>query len=154
MRSVPTAVGYEHVIREKEMAFDAQLSATEIVRRCERRVGQLVREGQEEGTIRKRGDDCRTDLGNRGELGRSKDNFANTKEYFESMAQAAVSDQQFDAAVSEARSEGNLSRANVVRKVKGEAPKPAERSEWHRKKRHIDSNRIVESLATRRGPAA
>jgi hypothetical protein len=46
------AVGYESVIREKEMAFDAQLSATEIVRRCERRVGELVRAGQEEGTVR------------------------------------------------------------------------------------------------------
>jgi hypothetical protein len=49
------AVGYEAVIREKELAFDAQLSATEIVRRCERRIGQLVREGQREGTIRTQG---------------------------------------------------------------------------------------------------
>lgn len=30
-------------------------AATETVRRCERRVGQLVRQGQAEGTIRKRG---------------------------------------------------------------------------------------------------
>ena len=35
------AVGYEAVIREKELSIDAQLAATEIVRRCERRIGEL-----------------------------------------------------------------------------------------------------------------
>jgi hypothetical protein len=54
------AVGYESVIREKELAFDAQLSATEIVRRCERRIGELVREGQRDGTIKARGDNRHT----------------------------------------------------------------------------------------------
>ena len=38
------------------------LAATEIVRRFEYRAGELVRVGQEEGTIRKHGDDTRTDL--------------------------------------------------------------------------------------------
>lgn len=33
-----------------------QLAATEIVRRCERRIGQLVREGQERGEIRRHGE--------------------------------------------------------------------------------------------------
>lgn len=50
------AVGYESVIREKELAFDAQLAATEIVRRCERRIGELVREGQGRGEIARVGD--------------------------------------------------------------------------------------------------
>ncbi|MCU1492826.1 MAG: hypothetical protein JWO62_590 [Acidimicrobiaceae bacterium] len=49
------AVGYESVIREKEMAFDAQLAATEIVRRCERRIGELERVGQERGEVLRRG---------------------------------------------------------------------------------------------------
>jgi len=35
-----------------EFAFDAQLAATDNGRRCERRVGELVRHRQEEGTIR------------------------------------------------------------------------------------------------------
>jgi hypothetical protein len=38
------------------------LSATEIVRRCERRIGELVRQGQAEGTVSKPGDNVRTDL--------------------------------------------------------------------------------------------
>jgi hypothetical protein len=38
------------------------LAATDIVRRFERRAGELVRVGQEEGTIRKHGDYTRTDL--------------------------------------------------------------------------------------------
>ena len=44
------------MIREKELAFDAQLSATEIVRRCERRIGELVREGQRNGSVRTHGE--------------------------------------------------------------------------------------------------
>jgi GTP cyclohydrolase III len=52
---------------------------------------------------------------------------------------------QFEQAVTAAREEGNLSRANVVRKVKGEQPQ-RERSEWHHKTRHIDSNRILSTL--------
>jgi hypothetical protein len=143
------AVGYESVIREKELAFDAQLSATEIVRRCERRIGELVREGQERGEIRKRGE------------GGGDRNFvsADTKvspadvftsghmEQVHSYAMADAPAEQFEQAVTEAREEGNLSRANVVRKVKGEPVPAPKRSEWHNNRRKIDSNRILTALA-------
>ncbi|MHB1733422.1 MAG: hypothetical protein ACYCU8_08200 [Ferrimicrobium acidiphilum] len=139
------AVGYESVIREKEMAFDAQLSATEIVRRCERRVGELVRAGQEEGTVRP---PSQTVGRVRSTVADSDDSYGNTRgyshhdkpteladeeprtspaEYFnthkeqtDSYALADASPEDFDQALEEAKAEGNLSRANVVRKVEGE----------------------------------
>lgn len=148
------AVGYEAVIIEKELSLDAQLAATEIVRRCERRIGQLVREGQEEGLIRRQGQAAapRNQHGPavrpRGAEQQSPSEvFSNHKEAADSYAMTdGVSDETYNQAVQEAREEGNLSRANVVRKVKGERSEPA-RSEWHHKKRHIDSNRIIERFA-------
>ena len=38
--------------RQRDLGHDAELSAQEIVRRCERRIGGLVRAGQEAGEIR------------------------------------------------------------------------------------------------------
>lgn len=105
-----------------------------------------MRKGQEEGTIRKQGSDARIDLRPDTGVGSSLDHFSghNEREHAYRMADAPTED--FDAAVQEAKAEGNLSRANVVRKVKGEEPKQ-KRSEWHHKKRHIDSNRIIERLS-------
>lgn len=146
------AVGYESVIREKELAFDAQLSATEIVRRCERRIGELVKQGQREGTVLSRGQTLsRLDPTHGGDLRKPHEAMGvaenDHKAMGDSYALADAPPEQFEQAISDAREEGNLSRANVVRKVKGEKPKQAERSEWHRKKRHIDPNRILSSLA-------
>lgn len=144
------AVGYESYIREKELAFDAQLSATEIVRRCEVRLVELIREGQAQGVIhtpattRKRIDvttgtsilTVAEAMGMAG--GKSRDDV---------YAMASVSKDEFEDALAVAKSEGNLSRANVVRKVKGEAAPKSDRSEWHHKTRHLDSNRILITLA-------
>jgi hypothetical protein len=143
------AVGYESVIREKELALDAQLSATEIVRRCERRIGELVRKGQENREFTKQGQ-TRKSVHLRGDEEPSTPVgtvYDNDQQRTDSYVLADAPDEQFEDALSEARDEGNLSRANVVRKVKGGKPKPAERSEWHRKRRRIDSNRILRTLA-------
>lgn len=115
------ALTLETAIREKELGFDAQLSATEIVRRCERRIGELVREGQKNGTVLRHGDNQH--------LQRSGDaparpveaagvRFPSEVTPLYEMADASPS--EFESAIAEAREEGNLSRANVVRKVKGE----------------------------------
>lgn len=118
------AVGYESVIREKELAMDAEMSATEIVRRCERRIGELVRTGQEDGTIAKRGSNTRTDLvGAAYEVPVSVTEAAGVKNRSEVKPLYDLADapaEVFDNALTEARGEGDLSRANVVRKVKGE----------------------------------
>jgi len=151
------AVGYESVIREKELAFDAQLSATEIVRRCERRIGELVRQGQRDGTVLSRGQTVgdRTrgcDLRRPHEAVGVSEN--DRKAVSDAYAMADSPNEEFEEAISEAREEGNLSRANVVRKVKGEKPKTNDRSEWHHRRRRIDSNRILETLAQELDAAA
>ncbi len=120
------------MIREKEMAFDAQLSATEVVRRCERRVGELVRAGQEEGTVRPPSQT----VGRVGNYGRARatshlpaplEYFGAHQEQKDSYAMADASSADFDQAIEDAKAEGNLSRANVVHKVQDEA-KPAPRA--------------------------
>jgi hypothetical protein len=96
-------MGYEVVIREKELAFDAQLAATEIVRRCDRRVAELVKIQRPNGAhLSPSGDrSAREVLGGSG------------RSHAEHSAMAAASAETFDAAIDEARAEGNLSRANV-----------------------------------------
>lgn len=96
------------------------------MRRCERRIGELVREGQERGEIAKRGDI--------GALGGALDakrglhlahpaisaGVNHAQELTPLYALADAPAEQFEQAIGEAKSEGNLSRANVVRKVRGE----------------------------------
>lgn len=155
---------------QKQLGKDAELSATEIVRRAERGIGMAIRKGQEEGTIRKRGQN-----GGRSEYVRTyngeprvvhprqtPNNMASPTDYVSDSELGgksadgiyamtdSVSDEQFEQAIEEAKAEKNLSRANVVRKVKGE-PSPlasAERSEWNYKRRRIDVNRIIEQTVS------
>lgn len=126
------AVGYEAVLREKELAFDAQLSATEIVRRCDRRIGQLVKEGQARGEIRTVADGGAPSHSTGSPDERSTKPSPN--DYFDhptiraaSYEMAQASDDAFDQAIADAREEGNLGRANVVRKIKGETPPERQR---------------------------
>lgn len=121
------AVGYESVVREKELAFDAQLSATEIVRRCERRIGELVREGQRSGTVRPPSREIgRPAVGHPDEMPKPKDFFSGDEERTASYVLADAPDEQFEQAIDSGREEGNLSRANLVRKIKSETPAPRE----------------------------
>jgi hypothetical protein len=146
------AVGYEAVIREKELAFDAQLAATEIVRRCERRVVELVKAAQKAGEVRRRGQSHPgRDLDERpmtvGQFVNPGNPVRGERETWDLNPLAEVPMDQFEQALVDARQEGNLSRANVIRKATGE-PKPANgRSEWHRKKRHLDSNHALRETA-------
>lgn len=148
------AVGYESVIREKEFAADAQLAATEIVRRCERRIGELVRVGQERGEILRQGQTlARLDPTRGGDLRRPHEAMGVSEHDHKAIADLyAAGDapsETFEQAITEAKAEGNLSRANVVRKVRGEPEPGPERSEWHRKKRRLDPNRILRSCVLR-----
>lgn len=118
------AVGYEAVIREKEMAFDAQLSATELVRRCEHRIVTLVRDGQAAGIIAGQGH--RSDLlppnvATVLEVVPRKDWYGNHAGHTgpSGVKDLEASPVDFDAAIEMARGEGDLSRPNVVRKLRG-----------------------------------
>src|SRR5262249_37391548 len=124
---------------QTQLGKDAQLAAAEIVRRAERGIGVAIRRGQQNGEIARRGD-----RGSRGALGvhggnpgdRRGDHLGSPGSFFRHGDERAdayaitdgVSDTDFEDAIDEAKAEGNLSRANVVRKVRqrrGEPPAPA-----------------------------
>lgn len=107
--------------RQLGLSKEIQLDAQEMVRRAERGVGTAIRKGQDAGEI--------TDLSDTGRAGKFRIREANSKrqasEFFsngevrtQTYAMAAASDEEFEDAIAEAKTEGNLSRTNVVRKVK------------------------------------
>jgi hypothetical protein len=104
---------------QKQLGKDAELSAAEIVRRAERGLGIAVKRGQEEGTVMTNADGpaVRDDLRALGTKIRTGDVFPEPKERRDAYSLAATPDDQFEEAITEARAEGNLSRANVVRKA-------------------------------------
>ena len=145
------AATVEAATRQKKLGREIELDAAEMVRRAERGIGVAVRRGQEAGTIRKPGDDARTDLTDRVGAPNLVSPSDVAREPRDVLSRGIypmtddVSDEQFDAVLTEAKAEGNLSRANVVRKVKGEpTPKSTDRPEHLRKMRRHDPNRIVE----------
>ena len=121
---------------QKQLGKDAQLAAAEIVRRAERGIGVAIRRGQQNGEIARRGDRGGRGAagvygGNpgarRGEhLGSSGSFFRHDDERADAYAMTdGVSDTDFEDAIGEAKAEGNLSRANVVRKIRQQRRHPA-----------------------------
>lgn len=132
----------------KEIQTDAQ----EMVRRANYAVARAVRQAQNAGTVRREHETAyrpireSDDPPDQGMVTKASpmDFFQSKNEATESYALAdGVSEDEFEAALSEARAEGNLSRANVVRKIKGEDPKPSARNELMRGMRRIDPNRVI-----------
>ena len=134
---------------QKQLGTDAQLAAAEIVRRAERGIGVAIRRGQQDGEIAKQGDRGSRGApgvhgGNPGDrrgehLGSSGSFFRHDDERADAYAMTdGVTDTDFEDAIGEAKAEGNLSRANVVRKIRqqrrippapdGQVPDPADRS--------------------------
>jgi hypothetical protein len=134
---------------QKQLGMDAQLAAAEIVRRAERGIGVAIRRGQDNGEIARRGD--RGSRGAPGVRGGSPgdargDHLDSPASFFRSGKERAdvyamtdgVGDDDFEDALGQARSDRDLSRANVVRKVRqqrvsspstgGAVPDPADRS--------------------------
>jgi len=125
---------------QKQLGQDAQLAAAEIVRRAERGIGVAIRRGQQDGQIAKRGDrGSRGALGVRGgnpgdargdHLGSPAEFFLNRKERADAYAMTdGVSDDDFEDALGQAKTDRDLSRANVVRKIRqrgGTPPAPGE----------------------------
>lgn len=115
----------------RQLGKDAQLSATEIVRRAERGIGVAIRRGQERGTIRR----SREHVGNQHSAGLvgqeeqtkpSPGDYATKGELYGggNGGQAGIyaltdgiSDEDFEGSIAEARSEGNLTRSNLARKI-------------------------------------
>ncbi len=139
------AATVEEATRQKKLGREIELDAAEMVRRAERGIGVAIRRGQEAGEIAKRGD-----IGGHPGRGRGHDlarpaDFLGTDELRDAAYPlATASDEQFEDVISEAKAEGNLSRANVVRKVKNQPAPKGKRHELLHKTRHHDANRIVE----------
>jgi hypothetical protein len=113
--------------------------ATEMVRRAEYALGKAIRKGQEDGTVETEAEaHVRATLSREVKMGRidrsvldtaikpKPRDFATHGELYASGERGILdladnaTDEQFEEALTEAREEGNLSRANVVRKVKGQ----------------------------------
>jgi len=126
-------------VRDRSAQFgeDSLLAATELARRAERGIGVAIRQGQEEGTIRGPHGGKRTlqdggteplrsarDFGSAGELRAGRDHSAGIYALTD-----GVTDDDFEAALAEARAEGDLSRANVARKARSRAAMRADPSD-------------------------
>jgi hypothetical protein len=118
--------------KQLNLSKEIQLDAQEMVRRAEYALGRAIRRGQAEGTIAKRGD-----IGSAGAPGINGGVPGSTRNGHLATAKtitgarhaseieplydlAVAQPEEFDAAVNTAKAEGNLSRANVVRKIKGQ----------------------------------
>lgn len=118
--------------RQKQLGKDSELAATEIVRRAERGIGLAIRRGQEMGQIRGKqppvaehvaGAHGAISPSSRGEQRDGKRSpsefFGNGQERVETYALTdGVSEDEFEDALTDARQEGNLSRSNVIAKVR------------------------------------
>ena len=99
--------------------------ATEMVRRAEYALGKAIRKGQAEGTVKTRADGGWPS--HAGVLATDQTKYSpsdltgggQVQHEIYAMADGA-SDEEFEEALTEAREEGNLSRANVKRKVEGQ----------------------------------
>lgn len=118
--------------KQLRLSKEIQLDAQEMVRRAEYALGKAIRKGQAEGTVRTRGQHgsaydrwngvhretknstkpSPTDYAPPHEL-----NGKTGQEGIYAMSDDVTPD-DFDDAIDEAKAEGNLSRANVVRKIK------------------------------------
>lgn len=103
--------------RQKGLSKDIQMDAQEMVRRAERGIGQTVRNGQATGEIAPNGRPPETYPDRKSS---STDFLKPGNEMTETYSLTDdVSDEQFEKALTEGREEGNVSRANVIRKVQG-----------------------------------
>lgn len=107
--------------KQKKLSEEIQLDAVEMLRRSERALGVAIRQGQTAGEIARPGDIGGVAPGassrSGGDLARAAQ-FAPKDELTADYAMAdQATDEEFDAVIAAAKEEGNLSRANVVRKV-------------------------------------
>lgn len=149
------AATVEEAARHKKLGREIELDAAEMVRRSDRGVGVAIREGQKAGEISTRGDHRSNRVLAKG--------LVSPKVFFDSSDQRTdtylvtdgVSDEQFEAAITEAKAEGDLSRANVVRKVTGKrTPRATKRPKMLRKTRRLDPNRVIEETINAADPDA
>ena len=120
-----TAVRAAEFSKRLDLSKDTVLEAQMQQRRWERALGAAIREGQDRGEIRGTGGDTsKTSLGSSAlpsptEFASNKELNGDGKSGIYALTDGA-SDEQFESALTTARDEGNVSRANVVRKLKAD----------------------------------
>lgn len=102
-----------------------QDDAAEMVRRAEWALGKAVKAGQARGDVTSNRDNRRGghDI-SRAEESFASDYFSHGQERVDVTTMASVDSDTFEAALTEARAEGNLSRGNVLAKVKAAGSHP------------------------------
>lgn len=111
---------------QKQLGRDAELSAAEIVRRAERCIGLAIRKGQAAGEIRKAERHGLHDANSMSPTEAAGEAVATVSAFYD--ITDGVDNATFDESLSEAKAEGNLSRANVIRKVKSKSTATPERT--------------------------
>lgn len=113
--------------KQKGLAEDIQLDALEMVRRAERGIGLAIRNGQATGVVAARLDTlCQNSRSSGTEERMSPSDFfsgGGTQHEVYAMTDG-VTDDRFEESLTEAREEGSLSRANVIRKIRNEDSPP------------------------------
>lgn len=109
--------------RQLGLSKEARVDAEELVRRGEYALGKAVRKGQEDGYVAKKGARQTADCS----LSSPSDFLTNAEQFGDQRGEGGngvyamtdgVEPEQFEEALTEAKDEGNVSRANVVRKIK------------------------------------
>lgn len=117
--AIVNAKGWAETLRvatvQKQLGLDAELSASELVRRAERALGLGIRAGQEAGGINRAN-------GNRLQGLKTVTDYVPGGHTINEIYAVTdgVPDEQFEQVIAEAKAEKNLTRANVVRKIRGE----------------------------------
>jgi hypothetical protein len=117
----------------RQLGKDAQFAATEIIRRAERGIGVAIRRGQQDGEIRSRGQSRVVHQPGNNGLVASPTDFATEDELTGNRAGIyhltdGVPEEMFEQVLAAAKAEGNLSRSNLVRKIRQRrSPEPARR---------------------------
>lgn len=108
---------------QKQIGKDAELNAAEVVRRAERGLGLAVRKGQAEGIVagRDAGWRARDDQSSNTTLISTSSVFAHSDERSDVYDMTdGIGEVQFEEALADAREEANMSRSNVIRKIRGD----------------------------------
>lgn len=139
--------------RQVGVSKEIQTDAQEMVRRSEFSLGKAIRAGQEAGTVTTRGN-RETYAGPHhrqsrdGTLSSTDEFFSGAQERVDTYAMSDnVTPEEFEEALSEARAEGNVSRANVVRKVKERTYAEQQSDKWDRVAELADKGWAAENIA-------
>jgi transcription initiation factor TFIIIB Brf1 subunit/transcription initiation factor TFIIB len=121
----------EYMTKQLGLSKEIQQDAQAMVRRAERGVSEAVREGQDEGSIARRADHpfhgnqyAPAEVLGQNSSTSPRQFFSNAQEWSDSNQLADATEEEFEEALAEAKDEGNMSRANVVRKIKEKAAPP------------------------------